>query len=56
LGWVAAVAAMGYLLSQQRPSGLLVSWKEESVPLAWLYDQALALVVLARAGNWDGGK
>lgn len=51
----AAAAAIGYLLSEQQPGGLLVSWKEESTPLAWLYDQALALIALARAGTWEGG-
>ncbi len=48
----AASNAVNYLLSAQRPTGLLVSWLEEPSPTAWLYDQALAMIVLARAGLW----
>ena len=31
---------------------MCVSWKEEPEPKAWLYDQALALIVLTREGIW----
>lgn len=48
---VAASNAIAYLVSKQYPSGLLTSWKEEAPPLAWLYDQALALIALTRAGS-----
>ena len=52
---LAAANALGYLLSQTRPSGLVVSWKEEASPQAWLYDQALALIAFSRAGHWAAG-
>ncbi len=51
----AARAAIAYLVSQQTARGLLVSWKQEPTPTAWLYDQALALLALTRAGEWNGG-
>jgi len=51
----AATAAIGYLLSQQAPTGLFVSWREEPSPKAWLYDQALVLIALAREGIWRNG-
>ena len=47
--------AVSYILSQQRATGLIVSWKEEPEPKAWLYDQALALIVLSREGIWFSG-
>jgi hypothetical protein len=50
-----APRAVEYLLSQQKPTGLLLSWKEEPSPKAWLYDQALALIVLTREGVWTEG-
>jgi hypothetical protein len=48
----AAARAVRYLLNQQKPTGLFVSWKEERPPIAWLYDQALVLIVLTREGVW----
>jgi hypothetical protein len=43
--------AAAWIASQQYPAtGLLKSWKEESVDYAWLYDQALGLIVLSEAG------
>ena len=48
-------AAVNYIFSQQQSTGLLTSWKEELNPKAWLYDQALALIVLSREGIWYGG-
>ncbi len=50
---LAAVGALNYLLSQQQPTGLLVSWPEEASAKAWLYDQALALIALSREGVWQ---
>ena len=47
--------AAQYVASQQRATGLCVSWKEEPAPKAWLYDQALALIVLTREGVWTNG-
>jgi hypothetical protein len=44
-----------YIAGQQRSTGLCVSWKEEPDPKAWLYDQALALIVLTREGVWTNG-
>ncbi len=44
--------ALHYLLGDQKPTGLLLSWTEEPSPRAWLYDQALALIALGRAGVW----
>jgi|GEM_PF-1855041 len=38
-------AAM-WVAAQQQPNGLLKSWQEEGENLAWLYDQALGLLVL----------
>lgn len=51
----AARRAAEYILGQQKATGLIVSWKEEPSPKAWLYDQALGLLVLAREGEWAGG-
>ncbi|MBI4586712.1 MAG: hypothetical protein HY717_22085 [Planctomycetes bacterium] len=51
----AARRAALYILAQQKPTGLVVSWKEESSPKAWLYDQGLALLVLSREGIWSAG-
>ena len=39
--------AAAWVASQQQPSGLLKSWQEESADYAWLYDQALGLIVLS---------
>lgn len=47
--------AVRFISSQQRATGLCVSWKEELDPKAWLYDQALALIVLTREGMWLSG-
>jgi hypothetical protein len=52
---VARAKAALYVGNQQRATGLCVSWKEEADPKAWLYDQALALVVLTREGIWTNG-
>ncbi len=46
----AADNAVSFILSQQEASGLFVAWKQDSVPNAYLYDQALALIVLTREG------
>ncbi len=52
----AAAKAVSYIMGQQNPSnGLIVSWKEEPDQKSWLYDQALALMALTRAGVWDNG-
>jgi len=54
-----ASKAINYLLSQQKSTGLFLSWKEEELqnppPKAWLYDQALVLIALTREGNWENG-
>ena len=34
---------------------LFISWKEEEIPNAYLFDQALALIALTKEGNWEGG-
>ncbi len=47
-----AEAAVGWIASQQKASGLLKSWQEEPGCTAHIYDQALALIVLSRAGRW----
>ena len=47
--------AVQYILNQQRITGLCLSWKEEPSPKAWLYDQALALIVLTHEGMWFNG-
>lgn len=52
-----AAKAISYLLSQQdSATGLFVSWQEEEAEhppaKSWLYDQALVLIALTRAGNW----
>ncbi|MGH7451038.1 MAG: T9SS type A sorting domain-containing protein, partial [bacterium] len=53
----AAAKAARYFLhpDRQKNTGLFVSWKEEPVPLAHLYDQALVLIVLTREGIWNAG-
>ena len=51
----AARKAVEYILSQQKATGLFLSWKEEPFPKAWLYDQALVLRVLTREGTWVNG-
>lgn len=42
-----AVSAAAWITSRQQPSGLVWSWEEEIPGKAWLYDQALALIVLS---------
>lgn len=42
-----AQRAANWIESRQQPGGLLKSWQEESVDYAWLYDQALGLIVLS---------
>jgi len=42
-----AVSAATWIASRQQPSGLVWSWEEEVPGKAWLYDQALALIVLS---------
>lgn len=42
-----AASAATWIASQQQPSGLVRSWAEETPDKAWLYNQALALIVLA---------
>lgn len=39
--------AAAWVGAQQQPGGLLKSWQEESADYAWLYDQALGLIVLS---------
>ncbi|KAF5436938.1 Prenyltransferase and squalene oxidase repeat-containing protein [Candidatus Methanophagaceae archaeon] len=51
----AARNAVDYILTQQKATGLFLSWKEEPSPKAWLYDQALVLHVLTREGTWLNG-
>jgi len=43
--------AADWIAAQQQPGGLLKSWQEESADHAWLYDQALGLIVLAGSGH-----
>lgn len=50
---IAARAAANWIAAQQKPSGLVKSWPEESACNAYTYDQALALIVLARERRWD---
>ncbi len=50
---VAASNVIGYMMAEQRATGLIVSWKEEGSPNAYLYDQAVALIALTRAGAWS---
>jgi hypothetical protein len=46
--------AVAYVIGQQQATGFINSWKEEPSPKAWLYDQAVALIALSRAGQWQG--
>ena len=46
-----AASAAGWIGSQQQQSGLVISWADEPDPKAWLYDQALALLVLAKTDS-----
>lgn len=48
----ATTAVANWLASQQRPSGLIKSWQEESNCNSYTYDQALALIVFAKEGMW----
>ena len=52
---IAQTKAINYIFNQQKATGLITSWKEEPDPKAWLYDQALALIVLSREGFWIDG-
>ena len=49
---VASNAAAGWLASQQRGTGLVKSWEEESACIAHTYDQALALLVFTNEQMW----
>jgi hypothetical protein len=48
-----ADSAVSYVMNQQKTTGLFLSWKEEPDPKAWLYDQALVLILLTREGEWE---
>ncbi|MBN1581828.1 MAG: hypothetical protein JXA89_14075 [Anaerolineae bacterium] len=53
--WVTGAAtvtkkAAAWIAAQQQPQGLLKSWQEETAHNAWLYDQALGLIVLCESG------
>jgi hypothetical protein len=50
---IAAQAAANWLASQQKSTGLVKSWQEESSCVAHTYDQALALIVFASQGLWN---
>ena len=50
--FTAAQAAANWIATQQQPIGLIKSWKEDSACLAYTYDQALTLMVLADQGIW----
>lgn len=50
---LAAQAAAAWLAQQQQPGGLLKSWAEEPSCYAYVYDQALALLVFAHAHMWN---
>jgi parallel beta-helix repeat protein len=51
---VVAQKAMDYIVSQQCAStGLFRSWSDDPEAWAWLYDQALALLILARERRWE---
>lgn len=39
------------IAGQQRSNGLLKSWQEEQADYAWLYDQALGMIVLSNSGQ-----
>jgi hypothetical protein len=49
---VASTAAAQWLASQQRATGLLKSWAEESICTAHTYDQALVLIAFSHEGMW----
>jgi hypothetical protein len=47
--------AVNYVMNQKDNStGLFTSWKQEPQPKAFLYDQALVLILLTREGEWAG--
>jgi hypothetical protein len=48
----ASGAAVNWLASQQRSTGLLKSWEGESICNAHTYDQAVALMMFARERMW----
>jgi hypothetical protein len=41
--------AAAWIAARQQPNGLLKSWQEEQDDYAWLYDQALGLLVLSES-------
>lgn len=45
--------AVDYLLASQASTGLFISWQQEPSQKAYLYDQALVLIVLTREGTWQ---
>lgn len=48
--------AVDYLLASQASTGLFISWQQEPSQKAYLYDQALVLIVLTREGIWQQGR
>ena len=48
--------AADWIAARQQPSGLLKSWQEEYQDYAWLYDQALGLIVLSETDLSKAGK
>ena len=48
----ASSAALHWLTSQQKGTGLLKSWAEEPICTAHVYDQALALIAFSHGGMW----
>lgn len=49
-------AANWIAVQQNTTSGLVVSWPEEEIDKAWLYDQALALIVFSKTDMARAGK
>jgi hypothetical protein len=49
----AVLGTIEYVRRQKHASGLFLSWKDETTPVAWLYDQALVLLLLVREGRWS---
>ena len=48
--------AADWIAARQQPSGLLKSWQEEYQDYAWLYDQALGLIVLSETDLSKAGQ
>ena len=48
--------AADWIAARQQPSGLLKSWQEEYQDYAWLYDQALGLMVLSQTDLSKAGQ